>query len=1034
MVIMWKPVRLQGVGAASSVINANAQPAGKLDPWRARVSCFFGLATNGRPFTGGNTPGPTNPNPFDPTNTFTCGSWPGFKGVFNNPQVDRLPLEGILGWDTTTNGNLAQLLQEPTLMGAYEGSGIVVLSKGVNVPSNATSSYYGNGAEAAFPTGTVVLTSSDCSTGTGGANPYPSNFQCNPSSIDGLSITDSSQGGGGIFVHAWAHNLQIANNRVYNNTGTLAGGINIGQGESPDIYSAGTAADSDPGSCRNVLSDPVGLELPYCFNLNVNAHNNSVTLNSSIGDELFSGTPTGAGGVSFCTGADYYQFNYNWVCGNLSSGDGGGFSHIGFIWNGDIEHNWILFNQSTNPTIATNGGGILIMGAAPDGSTAAGVECGGTAADADCVPGLPDGTGPGLVINANLIMGNAADSGSGGGLRLQSVNGTEIGAFPNGNLNPQTRRANTSTVTSQSQTPWNFVQVTNNIITNNVAGWDGGGVSLQDALAVNMVNNTIASNDSTASSGVLFNTLGAPLASAPGATCTQQTGSPTCNATSSLPQPAGVVSIGNSPQLTATFGGLTGLTCPAGHPNCLQISNPVLANNILWQNHSYYIGVGSLSSQYQQNVVTLYDAFSGTAAPSQATTGACPAGTSYWEIGVRGDTGPATHSSGFRLAPTYSVLTDAADYPALNNMGSNPAVVSQYCNGSRIPPEFGGTGWQVPPGISDATMPNPIFNLMPSATVDEGNNWINISWGPLSLSNPVTGATLGNYTLAASSPAIDAIPVTSTSNYPHLDFFGNPRPDPASPTRIDVGAVEYQAPAGPAVLTVTGGPLNFGNVAVGATSTARTVTLSNSGGSTATGIALAFSSPRYARATAGGSCGATLAAGTNCTINVVFSPTAAGLVSATLTITANVAVAGSPVTLTGTGVVPGALSYALTGTNPTGVTIGTATIPTSGATVPSLNFGLQTGAAKVANVSVTNTGGSAVVFSSVTFTNILNTIFTQTNNCPIGGAGLAVGASCTLTVTMTPPTTLTGVTRTSYYTFTDTGTATSPQTFGVTGR
>jgi hypothetical protein len=41
-------------------------------------------------------------------------------------------------------------------------------------------------------------------------NPFPSNFSCNPSSIDGLSITDSSQGGGGIYIHGWAHNLQVA--------------------------------------------------------------------------------------------------------------------------------------------------------------------------------------------------------------------------------------------------------------------------------------------------------------------------------------------------------------------------------------------------------------------------------------------------------------------------------------------------------------------------------------------------------------------------------------------------------------------------------------------------------------------------------------------------------------------------------------------------------------------------------------------------------------------------------------------------------
>ena len=36
LLLMWKPVRLQGVGAASSIINGNTHPAGKLDVWRAQ--------------------------------------------------------------------------------------------------------------------------------------------------------------------------------------------------------------------------------------------------------------------------------------------------------------------------------------------------------------------------------------------------------------------------------------------------------------------------------------------------------------------------------------------------------------------------------------------------------------------------------------------------------------------------------------------------------------------------------------------------------------------------------------------------------------------------------------------------------------------------------------------------------------------------------------------------------------------------------------------------------------------------------------
>jgi len=103
---------------------------------------------------------------------------------------------------------------------------------------------------------------------------------------------------------------------------------------------------------------------------------------------------------------------------------------------------------------------------------------------------------------------------------------------------------------------------------------------------------------------------------------------------------------------------------------------------------------------------------------------------------------------------------------------------------------------------------------------------------------------------------------------------------------------------------VTGGPLTF-SAAVGTTSTAQTLTLHNTGGSTLTGITVAVTAP-FARpaAVAGGTCGATLAAAATCTINVVFSPTVLGPATGSATIAASVAVTGSPVTLSGTGVAP----------------------------------------------------------------------------------------------------------------------------------
>jgi len=127
--------------------------------------------------------------------------------------------------------------------------------------------------------------------------------------------------------------------------------------------------------------------------------------------------------------------------------------------------------------------------------------------------------------------------------------------------------------------------------------------------------------------------------------------------------------------------------------------------------------------------------------------------------------------------------------------------------------------------------------------------------------------------------------------------------------------------------------------------------------------------------------GAGLAAGANCTVNVVFTPNSTTTRTASLTVRlAAPAVSGS-VALTGTTVVP--------------------TVNVSPATIP---FGAQpintTSAAQV--VTVTNTGAAPLVITRISLGGTNPGRFAQTNNCPIGGTGLAVGGSCTVNVTFTP--------------------------------
>ena len=69
-----------------------------------------------------------------------------------------------------------------------------------------------------------------------------------------------------------------------------------------------------------------------------------------------------------------------------------GVVHLGYGEAGLIEHNSILFNQSSTPTIPANGGGIGVMAAGPDGvppNSPPGTEC-GSVSDEDCGPGLRD--------------------------------------------------------------------------------------------------------------------------------------------------------------------------------------------------------------------------------------------------------------------------------------------------------------------------------------------------------------------------------------------------------------------------------------------------------------------------------------------------------------------------------------------------------------------------------------------------------------------------------------------------------------------
>ena len=247
-------------------------------------------------------------------------------------------------------------------------------------------------------------------------------------------------------------------------------------------------------------------------------------------------------------------------------------------------------------------------------------------------------------------------------------------------------------------------------------------------------------------------------------------------------------------------------------------------------------------------------------------------------------------------------------------------------------------GFGVPPGIADAVVPNPIFSLVPSATVDEGNNWINVSWGPLALTNPSVqgadgnyggGPMLGNYALTSTSPAVDYIPGSvslAAGAIPGTDFFGHPRPD--SGTCVDVGAVEFSVAATgncvPAVPTLTSIAPTSGSPG---NSVPVTLTGTNLTGATAVNVS-----------------------GSNVTCTITGTPTATS-VTATCTIGRGAALGGRNVSVT----TPGGTTNTVTFTVGTGPAL-TSIAPTSGTqgtAVPVTLTGTNLTGATAVNVSGT---------------------------------------------------------------------------------
>ena len=266
----------------------------------------------------------------------------------------------------------------------------------------------------------------------------------------------------------------------------VQGGGIFANGYAQNLQVSNNLIQSNGGSYGGAIR----LGTPHIAEPDASNHNDNVFI--GYNRILANGGTNLAGAIALFNGADGYEIAHNDICGNSSIEYGGGISHYGYSPNGEIHHNRIYFNSSYD-----EGGGIMIAGELP--ADPAVLSVGAGAVD----------------IHHNWIHSNLAND-DGGGLRFL-MSGVET------------------------------YNVFDNIITNNVSTHEGGGVSLNDAPYVNIFNNTIMKNLTTA----------------------------TALTSNGLPAPAGLSSSRNSDLLQAVL--------PLGAP---VFSDPVNYNNIFWDNRA----------------------------------------------------------------------------------------------------------------------------------------------------------------------------------------------------------------------------------------------------------------------------------------------------------------------------------------------------------------------------------------------------------------------------------------------------------------
>lgn len=286
---------------------------------------------------------------------------------------------------------------------------------------------------------------------------------------------------------------------------------------------------------------------------------------------------------------------------------------------------------------------------------------------------------------------------------------------------------------------------------------------------------------------------------------------------------------------------------------------------------------------------------------------------------------------------------------------------------------FGSTVIGTPSAASTVTLSNPGTAALSLTSLSATGDFSVASGGSCSAAGSVSAGASCTANVVFTPAAIG--PRTGTLTFAHNAGTGS--------TVVSLSGTGANAPA-PAV-TLSPASVAFGSQQINVASSARPITLTNSGNAALTissiGLAAPFSGAHNCPLSP-----STLAPNTSCTINAVFNPTATGPAGANLTITTDAAGSPHSVALTGTG-------------SPAPVAV--LSWSTASLTLPSSPTG--TASPTTQSAILTNQGPGSVTLSSLSFSGTNASEFSLgTGTTCAASTVLAASATCNVVVGFTP--------------------------------